>query len=280
MQSLLILIRRFQFFLVFLLLESLSIVLMIRNNHYQNATVLNSANAYSGYLLSVSKSVSDYFGLFQVNQALAQENAELRDQLIRQGEQLKRIASQSEELDSLVVSRYEFISAQVINNSTRRKRNYITLDKGLQDGVEPGMGVISSQGIVGKVKYCSQHFSTVISLLHSDMRISAQLKKNNELGTVLWNGVRPEVVQLHEIPNYLEIQEGDTILTSGYNATFPPRLMIGSIEKISRSELTFYDLDIRLSTSFNRLDHVYVVQNLLKVEQDSLETETFIDLDE
>ncbi|NJO02142.1 MAG: rod shape-determining protein MreC [Bacteroidia bacterium] len=280
MQSLILLIKQYRILLLFIALELVSIWMIVRNNYYQNATFFNSANYYTGVLLSWRQGVEDYFSLSYTNEELARENARLRALLSRERQRNRTLGPENNP-DSLVLNKYNYIAAEVVNNSTYQPRNYITLNKGRLDGIEPDMGVISSQGIVGKVSACSDHFSTVISLLHANMSASAQIKKNNELGSVRWDGRSPRFAKMLEISSHLNIKPGDTIVTSGYNATFPPKTPVGVVERVrKKAEETFYDIDVRLSTNFNRLSYVYVVKNILKVEQDSLEAETFEEIDE
>src|SRR5690606_12875335 len=115
------------------------------------------------------------FSLKSVNQDLSTENALLRSQLeIEKNKSRQFIPTAA---DSVRINQMKFYPAKVINNSTSRFANYLTLNKGILDGVKPGMGVISNMGIVGRVKNCSDHFSTVISLLHEKFNVSAKIKK-------------------------------------------------------------------------------------------------------
>ena len=154
-------------------------------------------------------------------------------------------------------------------------RNYLTLDKGLSDGLEPGMGVITNNGIVGRIKTCSEHFSTVVSLLHIDMLVSAQIKKNKVVGSVKWDGADPRNVSLREVPKDINVNIGDTIITSQYNSVFPAGILIGKVKKIgSRPDETFHDIEVSLASDFYSLTYVYVVNDKTRKEQENLEKST------
>jgi rod shape-determining protein MreC len=182
--------------------------------------------------------------------------------------------------DTTLQSEYEFIPAKVVRNSTHRSNNYLTINKGSADGIRPGMGVISPKGIVGKVEMCSEHFATISSLLHSRTWVSAAIKNTNNIGSVKWEGNSPLYAKLMHMPSHYKIQVGDTVLTSGHNAVFPPDLPIGVIHKLEvKPNETFHDVDLRLSTDFNTLTYVYVIKYLRKSEQDSLEQATVEYLD-
>ncbi len=280
MQSLWLLIKQYQVVLLFIALEFISAWLIVTQNHYQNAVFLNSANRYIATLHSWMTSVEDYFRLTSINRDLVKENARLRQALSRQ-EQLVAYQGRNQPEDSLVINKYDYVVAKVVNNSTHKLNNYITINQGRRQGIEQGMGIISPLGIVGKVSASNDYFSTAVSLLHSDTRVSAQIKKNGELGYVQWEGKNPRIAKLKDVPDYIEVKKGDTIVTSGYNAVFPPKVTIGTVSKVSKkAQETFYDIEVILATNFNSLDYVYVVKNILKLEQDSLEIETFEEINE
>lgn len=280
MQSLFFLIKQYRVFLVFFILEVTSLWLVVRNNVYQNATFFNSSNIYTGTLLSWKSGVTSYFLLGKENKRLAQENANLHLQL-SQYKQKTGPENLQNIKDTAIVNKYTYTVAKVVNNSTHKANNYITINKGKLDGIKPGMGVVSSLGIVGKVRACSNHFSTIVSLLHTEMTVSAKLQRNDELGTIQWDGKVPRYVKLLDIPNYLKVKRGDTVVTSGYNSIYPSFSHVGVIKNVKRKgHETFYDIDVEVSTQFNSLNYVYVVQNKLQQEQDSIETKTFEKINE
>lgn len=273
MQQLLLLLYQYRATLIFLLFEIFCVWLIVQNNYYQQASFLNSSNAVAANVLGFQNSIVDYFGLKDVNQQLARENAALREQL-QQKFQVDRVIDSLIFEDSVSSAQYSFITAKVISNSIRRINNYITVDKGSEDGVERGMGVIGPNGAVGSVKAVSRNFSVINSLLHSNSRISAKIKRTQDLGTIRWDGVDFTKASLHYVPRHVELKPGDTVVTSGFNALFPPGIMIGLVEEIEeREESQFYDIEINLTVDFNELSYVYIIQNSLRDEIDSLKTE-------
>jgi rod shape-determining protein MreC len=164
--------------------------------------------------------------------------------------------------------------AKVVNNSTNRRSNYLTLDRGSLQGVKPEMGVISPDGIVGIVKDVSEHYCSVISFLHKDSRISARVKKNGFIGSMVWEGYDARTGSLKDIAKHVKLAVGDTIVTSSFSAIFPEGVMIGKIGKLnSNTGVNFQEIDVRLSTPFSSLSHVYIVDNVMKEEQQQLEQE-------
>ena len=164
------------------------------------------------------------------------------------------------------------MTAKVINNSTNRRNNYLTLNKGSKQGVKPEMGVICSDGIVGIVKDVSEHYCSVISFLHKDSRFSARIKKNGYIGSMVWNGYDETHGTLNDIAKHVKVSKGDTIVTSSYSAIFPDGVFIGIVDEVtSTGGNNFQDITVKLSTPFGKLSYVYIISNLYKDEQKALE---------
>jgi rod shape-determining protein MreC len=262
---------RYQAFLFFILLEVLSGWLVIRNNYYQNAAFFNSSNKIAGGIHNFNNNVTSYFDLRRVNTDLVLENAQLQTELSRLQNRVAH-SDQTLALEKVRLNNYKFIPARVINNSTRKLNNYITIDKGLSDLIEPNMAVINNQGIVGKVKAASSNFATITSILHPDVLTSAVLKSSNTLCTIKWDGRDPEKADILYVPRHVSVEVGDSVVCSGYNAVFPPGVPIGVVSKVEiKEESTFYDLQINFVTKFDQLSFVFVVSNALKQEKDSIE---------
>jgi rod shape-determining protein MreC len=292
MYSLLTFLYNYRAAFLFVFLEVVSVFFIVNNNSYHQAAVLNSSNRMVASIMSTTNAVSEYFSLKEVNQRLAAENALLHELMLR-GESadpanplmrdslaLEALAEDSvfvlpqttTKSDSARMRQFAFIPAKVVDNTVRRAKNYVTINKGRLDGIEPDMGVISPDGVVGKVKDVSDHFAVITSVLHTDMFVSALVKRSNTLGSIIWEGIDPRIAGLENIPIHINIINGDTIVTSGYSGIYPPNTMIGTVAEVRPEEdAAFYDIDINLSNDFYKLSYVYVVRNLLRQEQDSLE---------
>src|SRR5204863_3307760 len=137
------------------------------------------------------------------------------------------------------------------------------------------MAAISSVGAVGKVKSVSKHFSVLISILNIDEQVSCVLNRTSNFGTVQWDGTDTRRANLLYVPRHVQPVEGDTVLTSGYNAVFPPGVMVGIVKEVKlKDEALFYDIRIELAQDFRRLSFVKIVKSALKPELDSLERVT------
>jgi rod shape-determining protein MreC len=215
-------------------------------------------------------SVNEYVNLKVTNKLLAEENARLRSLLPGAFYQAGTIKISVN--DSLTRQHYSYFTAKVINNSIIRRNNYLTLDKGSLQGVQPEMGIISSNGVVGIVKNVSEHYCTVMSLLNKDTRVSAKFKNNNYFGSFLWEGVNPTIGTLKDVAKHVTFKTGDTIVTTSYSLVFPENILIGTV---LNSELkpgdNFYTIHVKLSVDFSNLTYVYIVNNVFKNEQQKLE---------
>ncbi len=270
MRSLLDFIARFHAFFLFLLLQLLSMALIIRHHQYHNATFFNTANYFTGNAYTFVSDMKGYLQLKNSNEMLASENALLRAALPENIEAPPLFSDTSckEELPFYV----QYIAAKVINNSVTKANNYITLNKGKKDGVYLEAGVIGSDGIVGIVTDVSENFSIAMSLLHKKSNVSVRLKKSRYIGNLNWAGGSPEFVLVSGVPVNAMIDKNDTIVTSGFSSIFPENIPVGRIIELNnKTGSNFYDIKVELFTNFRTLDYVYVVNNYLKAEQDSLE---------
>lgn len=260
-------------FILFVLLEVLCFYFIISTNNYWSATYFNTSNRYAAQVLAWSNAANEYGNLRQVNAELAQENQQLNAQLA-QLLQSKPAAPTEYQADSAFANRFKFVVAKVVNNTTQFANNYITIDKGTDDGIRPGMGVISPTGVVGKVKVCNQHFSVITSILHSEYLVSSQLIKAGEIGSAKWDGVDPSLVKLMDIPRHKAVNKGDSVVTSGFNLTFPPGILVGRVRQVGvQPNQTFHDITLDLATNFSNLSFVYIVENRLRAEQEQLENQ-------
>jgi len=259
-------------FLLFLLLEVLSFILIFNFNSYQRVKYLNSSNKITATIYNSFNAVGSYFSLAAVNKKLAKENAQLKS-LISDLPYIRitpySIVSKAEITDSI----YRFISAKVINNSVDKQDNYITLNKGRKHGIKPDQGIINSDGIVGVVTHVSESFSIGFSVLNKRWGASAKLKKSGTFGPLSWDGSDSKYANLTGIPFHVEIAVGDTVVTSSYSSVFPEGIMIGTIHSIEQpSGENYYNISVELAVDFRALSYVDVVENLKKEEIKALES--------
>jgi len=261
MRNLIIFLWKHQFFFLFLILEIIAFSMLVHSYSYQRTLSFNAANDITGRILNLSNNISDYLSLKKENQQLLFENALLRDRL-----QSCNTVSDTEKLKQ--DSMYVYIPAVVVRNTINRYDNYMVLNVGKKQGVQKEMGVISNKGVAGIVIGVSKHYCIALSLMNENAKISARIKKNNQLVNVIWDPVHPNVGKVMDIPPHFNLNPGDTIITSGNSFIFPAGLVIGTVISYQRSkheELSTATL--KYSTSFGQLHYVYLIKNKMKKEQ-------------
>ncbi len=246
--------------------------MIVANNNYQRTVYLNTTSRIAGSVIEKADNVSDFFSLRKVNEDLAEENARLRQLLLNSNvsipDSTSFITIPSDSLDSM---EYIAHSAEVIRNTIRNTNNFITLNKGSKDGLMAGMGVVNKDGVVGKIRSVSSRRAQVISLLNTNNPISSKLLRTNRLGTIQWDGSDPRTAKLLYVPVDVDIQVGDTVVTSSFNAIFPKNMMIGVV-KSAKPDIhqRDYEIEVKLSVDFGALSYVSAIENRLKPETDSL----------
>jgi rod shape-determining protein MreC len=270
MRNILVFIIRYHFLLLFLLLEFFSITLLVNSTYYQSSAILKAGSRFTGRFYTGVSNATDYLKLRTTNEHLAQENALLR--------QMKGVSFLRNDTNTFWVNdtfyrqQYKYVVAKVVLNTVGKRNNYIMLDKGSRSGIQKDMAVITSKGVVGTVVNVSENFSWVMSILNKHTRISGRIIKNGQMGTIVWNGVDHLYGTLTDIPAHVKIAKGDTIMSSGFSYIFPEGLMIGTISdfRVEQGD-HFYTIPFKFSVDFNSLQYVYVVRNLMKNEQETLE---------
>ena len=267
MRYLIAFLWKHSFFFLFVFLEFIAIMLMINSQNYQGAVIINSTNQFTGSINTIYSDVSDYLSLRKSNTELLYENA----RLLNHQESSFLVSDTSFYYQDTI---YKYIGAKVISNSIHNRNNYIMLNRGHKNGIELDMGVISASGLVGTVVGVSNNFCTVMSLLHKDSKISARIKKNNQLASVIWDEIDYQFGVLEDIPTHLILNLGDTIITSGNSLIFPEGIMIGVItEYHAVVGESLNSATLRFSNDFNALYHVYIIKNLKREELLNLQME-------
>lgn len=269
MGNLLRFLLRYQVLLLFVLLEIFSIVLLVNNTFFQRAKVVRYTSDVVKVVNGHITSFTQYLHLRDINTSLAEENARLKNKLDWYVSRDTLILGNKK--DSTRGLSYSYAKAEVANNSTNKQHNYITLDKGAVDGIKPEMGVVTSDGVVGVVLSTSKNYSTVVSMLNLNFRVSARLNRTGYFGSLAWDGKDYQHMVLSDIPQHAKIKMGDSVETSGYSSIFPPGIFIGLVESFKVQGGNFLQLRVKLKNDFKKLRYVEVVTSYKKAEIDKIE---------
>ena len=275
MRNLLNFFLKYNYWFLFILLEVISFALLFRFNNYQGSAFFTSSNQVAGMAYEAANNVTGYFHLKSINDDLVQKNVELELQMERLRSALMELTSDStglERMKSDALKGYDIYRANVINNNLTHVDNYITLDKGENDGIRSEMGVINGSGVVGIVYHTSSNYSVVIPILNSKSSISCKIKRSDYFGFLKWDGGSSEYATVKDMPRHSLFSLGDTIVTSGHSAVFPGGIPIGTVEDMSDShDGLSYLLKVKLFTDFGRLNDVRVIAQKGQEEQLELE---------
>lgn len=272
MQQLIFFIHRYKYFLFFLFLEIIAIALTFNNLNFHKSKFVNSANSVTGGLYSKASNISEYWSLKSENKLLSEENNRLKNLL-------EKNISVSFDSDSTVVDfliykqRYTYTSAKIINNNYTKQFNFLTINKGKNQGIGKEMAIINSKGIIGFTDNTSNNYARVQSILNKNSTINARLKHSNYFGTLGWDGNNYNTVQLSDIPRQAPLKIGDTIETGGKSTIFPEGILIGTISKINKGNSADNKVDVKLFNDMSNLGYIYIIKNLNKEEIKLLETE-------
>ena len=272
MQQLIYFFQKFKYFLFFLLLAFISLGLTFNNLNFHKSKFVNSANFLTGGLFSATSNISEYWGLKSENKLLAKENTRLKNQL-------EKNFSVAFSIDSTVIDtlkymqKYTYTTAKIINNNYAKNFNFLTINKGKNQGIQQEMAVVNSRGIIGITDNSSSGYARVQSILNRNSKINARLKNSNYFGSLGWDGINYNIVQLSDIPRQAPLQIGDTIETGGNSTIFPEGILIGTISKINKGNTADNKVDVTLFNDMSNLGYVSVIKNLHKVEINALEAQ-------
>ena len=245
---------------------------MLRNNgELQDIWISKGSHAFMGTVWGSTQKIKDYFSLAKVNDQLAKENFELRVRLA----QLEQIVADEREAAHFamtgIAGNYHYISAEIIKISSGSGHNYFIIDKGAENGIVEGAGVITGNGAVGIIDAVGTRFSYARSFQNFDMSISTRLGKEGPAGPMSWSGKGGSKALLKEIPHHVEYSPGDTVYTSGYSSIFPPDIPLGTAGEATIVNGATYEIEVTLFEDFGALRYVTVVENTGQNEINSLE---------
>jgi len=279
MQRIIAALSRSGGFLVFFVLEIFCFFLIVTYNQEQRKIYQHSNTIISDQLQDLGSNITQFFYLSADNDSLSGVIAGLREELdnTQFKNRVQRDTGQIELKEGEKnPEQYTYMAARVVDNSTVFTKNYLTLDKGTEDGIDSKMGVFDDDGIVGILFSSNSRYSRVMSILHIDMMISAEVNRNNVFGSLVWKNTRNrKEMNLEYISKEDDIKVGDLIQTSGFGSHFPQGKPIGEVSEVNEGNpgSDFREVKVKLFNDLNQTRHVYIVNNVFKKEQKEIEEE-------
>lgn len=269
MRSLLNFLARFNDLIIFLLLEGIAIYLLATGNNYHNTRIILGIRGITNGVEESISNTRNYLNLRVINQVLSEENVALRNRIGRLTEKSSSLFFSV--TDTVYRQQYNHTSAEVINNSVSRQKNFFTVNKGYLQGVAVDMAVTSDNAVTGVIVGCSANFSVAMSVLNQDFKLSTRIRSNGYFGSLSWDGRHYRKAILSEIPQHVSVNVGDTIETTGYSAIFPEGIMVGTVSEFEKVGGDFYKITVDLKSDFKKIDFVDIIGNMKKNEQLELE---------
>jgi rod shape-determining protein MreC len=272
MRNIFLFIRIYFNFIFFLILMGISLFMLFNYNKYQHTVYSATAGEITGKVSSQVNNVEYYFLLKKTNDSLVKVNANLYNKLKQNYEMpdsVTKLAIDTMQIDTVYHKRkYLYMPAKVIGNSVSQPNNYLEVHRGSLEGVTPDLGVTDiNNSVVGTVVDVSKNYAVIMSLLHRQSNISAKLKKSGETGSIIWDGIRPNIVTLKDISKDVKVAKGDTVITSGFSDKFPFGLLIGTVREVVNDKTnSTYLIKVKTAANFYNLQYVNIINNLQKDE--------------
>ncbi len=266
-------LRKYRFFLFFLLLETIALSLVINNHSFHRSKFVSSANAVTGGIYNKTSAISNYFQLNRENANLCRENTLLHNQVEELKSSLDSVSKYKFVDKTQYYQQYLYLSGRIQKNQYSKANNFLTINLGKKDNIQKEMAVINNKGVIGITEKVSNNYARVQSILNSRSSISAKLKKDNQMGNLQWDGKDYNIVQLLGLPRQADIQKGDTIITSGNSAIFTEGIPIGTAIKVQGGETSVNRVvHVKLFNDMSNLKNIYVIKNFDKIEIRELES--------
>ncbi len=278
MRALLDFIAKYYHWLIFVVLEGVSLMLLFQFNRYQHSLWITALTEMVSKVQAAEAEALRYLTLGRANEQLTRRNIILEynlEQATRQIAILTHDSTGTERIQAERINGLELIPAKIVTNSIKRRDNLITIDAGEADGIHEEMGVVCGTGLVGIVYRTSKHFSVILPLLNSHSHISCRLRGSEYFGHLTWDGGNPLFAQLDDIPRHARFNIGDIVETSGFSSVFPPGIFVGKVDAIGNSDDGLsYKLRVHLATDFATLQDVCVVAQQFQPEVQELEQQS------
>ncbi|MCF7803035.1 MAG: rod shape-determining protein MreC [Candidatus Marinimicrobia bacterium] len=264
-------IYKFREYILLVLAVLVSFVLMFSNDNPQVNAFRAEAVDFFAFVQEPLLKIERLNELQVENTRLHQRVVELSIQL----QQRREAMLENQRLRKLLrfqnESKLKIKPAKIINLGTSSLVNSATINLGAADGIHKNQAVVVSEGVVGKIIEAGDKASIVQLLTDVNFRLSVKTQRTRANGILLWQ--HDNICTMDNVPKTLDVQVGDTVITSGYSDIFPEGLQVGQVITAS-NEIPGYHkrIQVRTSANFNELEEVFVV--VKRPEVDSLATKS------
>lgn len=236
-----------------------------------DGTAGNALNPLQKIVYKVNRSAKDFVDFFlnfsdvkDENERLAKENDELKEEINEKADLQEENERLKKELDFQEQrNNYDYLSTNVIGISGGNVLNGYIIDKGSNDGIKKGMVVKASDGLVGKVSSVGNHWSIVEGIINENIKVSVMVNRSRHTGMLsgyVDTTNNKNLVQVTDLPIDSDIQEGDTIVTSGIGKVYPKEIEVGKVISVSEDKVKVMKTAIvEPSVDFNKVEELFVI---------------------
>ncbi|MFM8840934.1 MAG: rod shape-determining protein MreC [bacterium] len=223
-----------------------------------------------GWMQSAFSWIPNPIALKNENAALRELNLQLSDERAKIRQSIIENAKLRKMLEFKKASTVPLISADIVGKTTTEARNYATVNRGEQDGVEVGMPVVTDAGLVGLVVGTSKSYSAIRLLINRESRIAGKIQRSRIDGILIWDG--EDALTMKNIPKSYDVQVGDEVNTSSYSNRYPANIKIGTVME-TRDDGTslFRKILVKPAVNFLTLEQVFIMKLLPNPERVILE---------
>ena len=189
------------------------------------------------------------------------------DSVIAQNENLQNEVDKLKETLELntILSDKVFLNATVVSRNIGYWYDEITIDKGSKNGIEKGMAVVTSKGLIGQITKVSNYSSTVKLLSNENMsdKISVKIKVGDDYvyGLISMYDSKTNTYTVEGISENVDIEKGADVVTTGMGTIFPSGLMVGTAQKVTTDNFDLSKVvEVKASVNFDDLDYVTVLK--------------------
>lgn len=256
---------------IFIILEVAALGMLRHSGTLQNLWISKGIHTVNAKVWGGLESIGHYFSLKKTNDALAEENFRLAQEV----RHYQMITGKDYALDRVATpdttGDFRYMPATIIKLGNSSQHNYMIIGKGSEDGVQPKSGIITGHGAIGIVDAVGKHYSYVLSFRNSGISVSSRIGKEGPVGPLTWDGRTSTGAILSEIPHHINIEKGDTVYTSGYSSIFPPDIPLGVTRDWKIVNGATFEIGVQLFEDFSTLRYVTVVNNINGQELEELE---------
>lgn len=285
MRRLLELLRANLHWVLLVVCEAIALLLLFHGSLYHSFVGAAASSSVVGRIHTEGARWRSYLSLQEQNQQLTAQLASLEGRYLSLQRQFEYLLADTvapqvlTQLDTIVREEpsFTFVTARVVSLTYLKANNMMTIDRGARDGIKPNMGVVSQSGVVGIVAQVGPRYATVVPLINESLTLSCMTLREGHVGDLSWRQkLSPTESIVRGLPKHAHLAVGDTLVTSGYSAIFPPGMMIGRLEGegAAGTPLTYRkELPVLLATDFGQLHYVYVITggNVINLEEESAE---------